>query len=478
MRKDSDFLGEVEISNDVYYGVQTLRAIQNFNISGTTHYEMNEYIQSIALIKKAAALANYDSKALNKEITQAICEACDEIIEGKHSSSFPIDVIQGGGGTSSNMNVNEVVACRANEILTGTKSYSKIHPNTHVNMGQSTNDVIPSAMKIATYKNLEQLLIPLEILEKTLIDRQKKYENILRLGRTCIQDALPMTFGQYFSGYVSFVQRMQKKVKNLLEECLELPLGATAIGTSLSVQPGYLNNVYKYLQSESKIEFKKEENFFDGLQNADLYIEVSATLKRIATTLSKIATDFRILSSGPKAGFQELNLPAVQPGSSIMPGKVNPVIPELVNQLAYQVCGNDMTISMAVEGGELDLNVWEPIIIKNLSESFRLLNNGIRIFSEKCIANLTPNKKISTKYASDTLALSTTISAIFGYKTGTLVARKAFNEEKTIKEVVLELELLSKEETEEVLDPFNMTNEQISSNMILKYQKIYNKVEC
>ncbi|QKF81540.1 aspartate ammonia-lyase [Halarcobacter ebronensis] len=477
MRKDSDFLGEVEISNDVYYGVQTLRAMQNFNVSGLSHYEMNEYIQSIALIKKAAALANYDSKALNKEIKEAICEACDEIIKGKHSSSFPIDVIQGGGGTSSNMNVNEVVACRANEILTGIKSYSKVHPNTDVNMGQSTNDVIPSAMKIATYKNLDQLLEPLDILEKTLKNRQKKYENILRLGRTCLQDALPMTFGQYFSGYISFVQRMKKKVENLKKECLELPLGATAIGTSLSVQPKYLENIYKHLKKESNINFRKEENFFDGLQNADLYIEISATLKRVATTLSKMATDFRILSSGPKAGFQEINLPAVQPGSSIMPGKVNPVIPELINQIAYQVCGNDMTISMAVEGGELDLNVWEPIIIKNLSESFRLLNNGIRIFSKKCIANLTPNKEISTKYALDTFALSTTISAIFGYKTGTLVSRKAFNEKKTIKDVVLELKLLTQEEAKEVLDPYNMIDEQISSNMILKYQKIYNKLE-
>lgn len=473
MRKDSDFLGEVEIDDSVYYGVQTLRAMQNFDVSGVSHYEMNEYIQSAALIKKAAALANCECGALDCEISEVICKAADEVIEGKLANSFPIDVFQGGGGTSTNMNVNEVIACRANEILTGEKSYSKVHPNTHVNMGQSTNDVIPAAMKIASYKNLLALVKPLTLLEDTLIDRQEKYENVLRLGRTCIQDALPMTFGQYFSGYISFVQRMKKKVNVLLHECLELPLGATAIGTSLSTQPNYLENVYKHLKEISGIDFVKEENFFDGLQNADLYIEISGTLKRIGTTLSKMATDFRILSSGPNAGFSELELPAVQPGSSIMPGKVNPVMPELINQIGYQVCGNDMTITMAVEGGELDLNVWEPVIVKNLSESFKLLSNGMNLFSAKCISGLYPNETVSKEYAERTTALSTTISSIFGYKIGTKVARRAFDENRSVKDIVLELELLNAEEAEEVLNPMIMVDPKISAAVITKYQSIY-----
>lgn len=473
MRKDSDFLGEVELLDDVYYGVQTLRAMQNFDVSGVSHYAMSYYIKSVTYIKKAAALANNACGALNQEICNAICMACDEVIEGKHASSFPIDVYQGGGGTSTNMNVNEVIACRANEIITGEKSYSVVHPNTHVNMGQSTNDVIPAAMKIATHHNILSLLKSVIYLKTTLQAKQAEYESVLRLGRTCLQDAVPMTFGQYFSGYVSFTKRMEDKLHTLLEECLELPLGATAIGTSLSVNEGYLSLVYQKLHDVTGTSFKAEENFFDGLQNADFYIEISATLKRIGTTLSKIATDFRILSSGPRAGINELILPSVQPGSSIMPGKVNPVMPELINQIGYQVCGNDTAITMAVEGGELDLNVWEPVIIKNLSESFRLLDNGIKLFCDKCISALAPNVEICHNYASNSTALSTTISSIFGYKVGTKVARKAFDENKSVKTVVLELGLLSEDEANEVLDPMLMVTPEASSSIIHKYKMKY-----
>ena len=473
MRKDSDFLGEVDIQDDVYYGVQTLRAMQNFDVSGVSHYEMGHYIKSIAYIKKAAALANLSCGALSKEISDAICQACDEVIEGKHASSFPIDVFQGGGGTSTNMNVNEVIACRANEIITGEKSYSVVHPNTHVNMGQSTNDVIPAAMKVAAYQSLLSLKHSVSDFKNTLQKKQSEYQDVLRLGRTCLQDAVPMTFGQYFSGYVSFMERMEHKIDTLLLECLELPLGATAIGTSLSVNDGYLSEVYQTLHTTTNIPFKAEENFFDGLQNADFYIEISATLKRLGATLSKMATDFRILSSGPRAGINELTLPSVQPGSSIMPGKVNPVMPELINQIGYQVCGNDVAITMAVEGGELDLNVWEPVIIKNLSESFRLLEKGMKLFGDKCVEGLIPNAEICHEYASKSTALSTTISAIFGYKIGTKVARKAFDENKSVKEVVLELGILGEEEANEVLDPMIMVTPEASSAVIQKYRTIY-----
>lgn len=369
MRKDSDFLGEVELEDSVYYGVQTLRAMRNFAVSGASHYDVEGYIQSVALVKKAAAIANFRCGALSEEVCSAICKAADEIIAGGLSENFPIDAFQGGGGTSTNMNANEVIACRANEILIGAKGYERVHPNDHVNMGQSTNDVIPAALKIAARGYLQNLLAALAGLEKSFAALQNKYQNAIRLGRTCLQDAVPMSFGQYFSGYVSFTKRAQARARNLMDSCLELPLGATAVGTSLSVKEGYLDAVYTALGEITGAKFKREENFFDGLQNADIYVEISAFFKSVAVFLSKVATDFRILSSGPRAGINELVLPSVQPGSSIMPGKVNPVIPELVNQIAYQVCGNDVVIGMSVEGGELDLNVWEPVIIKNLSES-------------------------------------------------------------------------------------------------------------
>ncbi|PPB72758.1 aspartate ammonia-lyase [Campylobacter hyointestinalis] len=473
MRKDSDFLGEVEIEDSVYYGVQTLRATQNFAVSGVSHYEMQNYIKSVALIKKAAALANHTCGALSAKICEAICKASDEVIDGKFANSFPIDVFQGGGGTSTNMNLNEVIACRANEILTGEKSYSVIHPNTHVNMGQSTNDVIPAAMKMTAYKNLETLLKSVKYFTKILTDKKDEYADVLRLGRTCLQDAVPMTFGQYFGGYVGFMKRMEDKIHILMDECLELPLGATAIGTSLSVNDGYLDEIYEKLYEISGVKFRSETNFFDGLANADFYISLSATLKRIATTLSKMATDFRILSSGPRAGINELTIPAVQPGSSIMPGKVNPVMPELINQIGYQICGNDMAITMAVEGGELDLNVWEPVIIKNLCESFKLLENGLVLFADKCVKDLAPNIEICKAYASNSTALSTTISSIFGYKVGTKVARKAFDENKSVKDVVLELGILNKEQADEVLDPMVMISPKRSSAVIKKYKEIY-----
>lgn len=473
MRKDSDFLGECELEDSVYYGVQTLRAMRNFAVSGVSHYEMNEYIKSVAYIKKAAVLANHECGAISEQICEAVCKAADEVVAGKLGENFPIDVFQGGGGTSTNMNVNEVIACRANELITGKKGYDIVHPNTHVNMGQSTNDVIPAAMKMSVHANLSKLGQSLKHFEAALSKKQKEHENALRVGRTCLQDAVPMTFGQYFSGYVSFVKRMETKFKTLLDEASELPLGATAIGTSLSVHEGYLSKVYEKLNLVTGKKFKMEENLFDGLQNADFYIEISANLKRLATTLSKIATDFRILSSGPRAGINELNLPAVQPGSSIMPGKVNPVIPELINQIGYQICGNDVAITMAVEGGELDLNVWEPVIIKNLCESFKLLQNGLIIFADKCIDGLEPNEQICAKFANDSTALSTIISSIFGYKVGTKVARKAFEEDKSVKEVVLELKILKPDEADEVLDPFVMIYPQKSASIIKKYKKLY-----
>ena len=476
MRKEKDALGEMLIPKEVYYGIQTERARHNFNVSGQTTEAFPKYIWSIAAIKKAAALANKEIGALQAEVADAICQAADEILEGKKYHEFPIDVFQGGGGTSTNMNANEVIANRANEIITGCKGYKKVHPNTHVNMGQSTNDVIPSAMKMATYLYLEELIEESKKLEESLNEKKDEFKNVVKLGRTCLQDAVPITLGQEFSGYAHFLHRQIGRLVEIKSKCVDIPLGATAVGTELSTFTGYTKSVYSHLSKISCIPVTKEENFFDGLQNGDIYIEVSSVLKSLATGLSKIATDFRILSSGPRAGFNEIELPAVQPGSSIMPGKVNPVMPELVNQICYQICGNDVAITMAVEGGELDLNVWEPVIIKCLFESCRLLNDSIPLFVQKCIKGIKVNEKVCKKYAESSIALSTVIASLFGYKTGSMVAKKAADENKTIKEVVLELGILTKEEAEKYLDPMFLTNPEKSAE-ILKNAYISNKEE-
>lgn len=476
MRKEKDALGEMFIPKEVYYGIQTERARQNFNVSGQTTEAFPKYIWSIAAIKKAAALANKEIGALDAEVADAISQAADEILEGKKYHEFPIDVFQGGGGTSTNMNANEVIANRANEIITGSKGYDQVHPNTHVNMGQSTNDVIPAAMKMAAYLYLEDLIEESKKLEQAFKEKEEEFEHVVKLGRTCLQDAVPLTLGQEFGGYVHFVRRQIEKLEVVKCKCLDIPLGATAVGTELSTFTGYSKSVYAHLPEISGIPVKKEENFFDGLQNGDIYIEASGVIKSLATGLSKIATDLRILSSGPRAGFNEIELPAVQPGSSIMPGKVNPVMPELMNQIGYQVCGNDVAITMAVEGGELDLNVWEPVIIKCLFESCRLLINSIPLFVQKCIKGIKANEEVCRKYAESSIALSTVIASLFGYKTGSMVAKKAADENKTIKEVVLELGILSHEEVEKYLDPMFLTNPEKSAE-ILKKAYISNKEE-
>lgn len=466
MREEQDSIGVMSLSDNVYYGVQTERARQNFDISSQTAASFTKFIWAVAVIKKSAAIANREIGALETHIADAICLAADEVISGKMDSEFPINVFQGGGGTSTNMNMNEVLANRANEILTGHKGYDTVHPNTHVNMGQSTNDVIPAAMKIACRFYLEEMIESIDIVEKALIEKREEFKSIVKLGRTCLQDALPVTLGQEFGGYVSFVIRRKNKIQALLEDCLALPLGATAVGTGLSTMPGYIEHVYTHLSKITGRDFCVEDNLFDGLQNADIYIDVSAAIKGLATGLSKIATDFRMLSSGPKAGFNEIILPSVQPGSSIMPGKVNPVIPELINQICYQVCGYDTTITMAVEGGELDLNVWEPVIIKSLFESCGLLTKGMKIFAEKSICGIKANSDVCKKYAESSIALSTIIATLKGYDVGSVVAKKAVKENKTIKEVAIEENIFSKEEAEILLNPINLTDMEKSAKLL------------
>lgn len=475
MRVEEDSIGRKNIPNKAYYGIQSERARENFDVSGLPVAAYPHLIYAMAAIKKAAAIANYQVGGLKKEIANAICQAADEAIEGKYNNQFLMDIFQGGGGTSENMNMNEVLANRANEIITGIKGYDVVHPNTHINMGQSTNDVIPSAMKIACYFYIDELIESVIHLEKSLKKKEEEFGFVVKLGRTCIQDALPVTLGQEFSGYHSLIKRRREQLMIVKEKCKHIPLGATAVGTQLTTLDGYMEKVYPELSKILGFEVCPEENLFDGLQNADIYIEISATLKALATGVSKIATDLRMMSSGPNAGIMEIELPAVQPGSSIMPGKINPVMPELINQICYQICGNDLAVTMSVEGGELDLNVWEPVITKCIAESCTLLTNSLRLFTDKCIEGIRANATICREYCDKSVALSTVVAILFGYPKGSKIAKAAIKQNKTIKEVVIDEGVLTKEQADVLLDPMLMTQADAFRKKIKEYKEVENQ---
>jgi aspartate ammonia-lyase len=466
MRKEIDALGEFFLPDNAYYGVQTERAIRNFSISGQKISHYPKFLWCLAAIKKSAALANQKVGFLKGDIAGAICMAADEIMDGKMKEQFPVDIFQGGGETSANMNMNEVLANRANEILTGQKGYDLVHPNSHVNMCQSTNDVIPSAVKMACYLHLIELESSIGELNAVLRRKTREFKDVVMVARTCLQDAVPITLGQEFSGYLSFIRRQGQEVQKAADSCLDIPLGATAVGTGLGIFPGYKEAVYCYLPEVSGIPVRKDKNFFDGLQNGDVYVRVSAVLKSLATGLAKIAGDFRILSSGPRGGIGEIELPAAQPGSSIMPGKINPVIPEMIMQVCYQVCGHDLSVTMAVEGGELDLNVWESLIMKCLFESCKLLNNSMRLFADRCIAGIKVNRETCLAHAEASIALVTALVPIFGYQMAVNVAQSALAERATIKETVIEMGLLNNEEANELLNPMNLTDSKKYSQLL------------
>lgn len=466
-RIETDSIGSREVPADRYYGIQTMRAKENFDVSGVSCGIYRNYIKALGTIKKAAAMANCRIGALSERQCGAICKAADLVIDGGMDQEFIIDVFQGGGGTSTNMNVNEIIANAANEILTGEKGYAEISPNNHVNMGQSTNDVIPSAIKIALYWEMADVIEAANRLQKALEEKKEKFKDVVKLGRTCIQDALPITLGQEFGGYAAMMGRQKEKAFQAWKQCLTLPLGGTAVGTGMSALEGYHELVFEQLHKLTGVPFVQDKNLFDGLQNADVYIELSAALKSMAVGMAKIAADLRMMSSGPRAGFGEINLPATQPGSSIMPGKVNPVMPELIMQICYQVCGNDMAVTMAANAGELDLNVWEPVFIKNLFESAKLIKNGEKLFEEKCIRGITANRSVCRQYADAGLAVSTVVSSLINYKTGCEVSKKAFAENKTIKEKVLEEKILDEETANQLLDPLMLTDQERSGKLLL-----------
>lgn len=458
MRTDSDLLGTMEVPDSVYYGIHTLRALPIGNISFSKLNQYPEIIRVMAKIKKSCAKANTDIGAMDKEIGKAIEQACDEMQEGKFDDQLTVDMFNGGGAIAINMVVNEIIANRANELLTGRKGYEKVHPNTHVNMCQSTNDVVPSAMKLVSYEASLQLVSAVKKLEEALVEKAAEFKDKVKLGRTCLNDALPITFEQEFSGYASGIKRQRQRIETALEDWLCLTLGGTAIGTGVGTMPGYKEKVYEILREDVNPRIRIEDNLFDGLQNADSYLYLSGLIKCLAVVMSKICYDIKLMGSGPFAGFGELIIPTVQAGSSIMPGKVNPAIPEMIIQVAQQVCGNDTTITMAVEKGELDLNISDQILLKNLLDSISLLTNAIPILIDRCIKDLKVNETKTLKDAEGTTALVTTYSMLHGYKAALKLALESVEQHKTVKEVAVSSGRLSQEKANILFDPILLTD--------------------
>ena len=455
-RMEHDSIGALNVPAEAYYGVQSMRAATNFQI---THRPLHPVlIDSIVMVKKAAAITNEKSGKLDQQIAQAIIQACDEILDGNLRDQFIVDAIQGGAGTSANMNANEVIANRAIEILGGTKGdYSIVHPNDHVNMSQSTNDVIPTAGKITVLKLLPQTIKELEKLEKAMEEKEAEFDDILKMGRTQLQDAVPMRLGQSFGAFAHVLKRDIKRLKNVMDEMKVLNIGATAIGTAINVDSYYLSNISYELSKVTEISLKQADDLIDATQNLDGFVSVSGVLKTCAVDISKISNDLRLMSSGPRTGLSEINLPARQNGSSIMPGKINPVIPEVVSQVAYLIIGHDYTITMAAEAGQLELNAFEPVLFHHLFESIDTLKEAAATLTKHCITGITANKEQCEEYIEKSVGISTALCPYIGYAKSAEIAKKSLKTGISVKDLVLQEGLLKEEELKEILKPEKMT---------------------
>ncbi|KAA9015962.1 aspartate ammonia-lyase [Niallia endozanthoxylica] len=466
VRIEKDFLGEKEIPGHAYYGIQTLRAAENFPI---TNYPLNEeLIRSLAMVKKAAALANMKTKRLYEGLGNAIVQAADEIIEGEFHDQFIVDPIQGGAGTSINMNANEVITNRALEILGKNKGdYTELSPNTHVNMSQSTNDAFPTAIHVSTLKLLESLLETMEYMHDAFQEKAKQFDSVIKMGRTHLQDAVPIRLGQEFEAYRRVLNRDINRIKRTRENLYEINMGATAVGTGLNADPKYIDFIVQYLAEISQLPLKKVEHLVDGTQNTDAYTEVSSALKICMINMSKIANDLRLMASGPRAGLGEISLVPRQPGSSIMPGKVNPVIPEMINQVAFQVIGNDHTISLASEAGQLELNVMEPVLVFNLHQSISIMNNAFRTFTNRCLVSIEANEERLKEYVEKSVGLITAVNPHIGYEVAARIAREAILNGKSVRDLCLQYDVLTEEELDLILDPYEMTHPGIAGAALL-----------
>jgi aspartate ammonia-lyase len=456
-RLEHDLLGEREIPADAYYGVQTLRALENFRITDVTLKSFPIFIKSLAQVKKAAALANNEVGLLNSDICNYICMACDEIIAGHWHDQFLVDMIQGGAGTSTNMNANEVIANRALELAGKRKGeYSFIHPNNHVNLGQSTNDAYPTALRLATLQSLPSLLEALKELRDELHTKAEEFSDVIKMGRTQLQDAVPMTLGQEFEAFSATLGEDVQRLEEGEKLFLELSLGGTAIGTGLNSHPEYTQKAIKNLREITQMDVVSSPNLIEATSDTGAFVLFSGILKRLAVKLSKICNDLRLLSSGPRCGFGDITLPAMQPGSSIMPGKVNPVIPEVVNQVAFQVIGNDLTITLSSEGGQLQLNAFEPVMAFNLFQSVIMLTRAMKTLTKLCIKGTVANRAACRRAVEHSIGLVTALNPIIGYEKSTHIAKEALETGESVFNLVLKYNYLSREKLEDVLKPENM----------------------
>jgi aspartate ammonia-lyase len=451
-RLEHDLLGNYQVPIDAYWGVHTARAVDNFPISGVPIGHYRSLIQALAIVKQAAAKANFALGELEPTIAEAISKACEEVAEGKFDIEFVVDAIQGGAGTSTNMNANEVIANRAIEHLGGSKGeYSIVHPLNHVNMSQSTNDVYPTALKLALIIEIGELLKAMTHLQDAYQAKADEFRDVIKMGRTQLQDAVPMTLGQEFATFSRMTMEDIQRLKEVLPLLREINLGGTAIGTGLNTPPGYSEKVCAILSEISGFEFVVAEDMVEATQDAGVFVMVSGVLKRIAVKLSKTSNDLRLLSSGPRAGLDEINLPPRQAGSSIMPGKVNPVIPEVVNQIAFAVIGYDVTVTMAAEAGQLQLNAFEPIMCRALMMSITQLRQGCYVLADACVSGITANVEKLRLSVEQSIGLVTAISPVLGYENATIVAQKALADGTSVREVVLELGLMTEAQFDELL---------------------------
>lgn len=458
-RKEHDFIGELEISDDVYYGIQTFRAMENFDITKERLSNFPVFVKALAQVKKAVALANLELNLLDENIKNAIVYACDRIIAGDFLDQFVVDMIQGGAGTSTNMNVNEVVANVALEYMGHKKGeYEYCHPNDHVNLSQSTNDAYPTALRLALYERLFDLIESMQILKASFESKAKEFAHILKMGRTQLQDAVPMTLGQEFQTFAVMLGEDMQRVKEAQDLVREINLGGTAIGTGINSHPDYPKIVEKKLQEVTNRPFVTATDLIEATQDTGAYVQVSGVLKRVATKISKICNDLRLLSSGPRAGLNEINLPKMQPGSSIMPGKVNPVIPEVVNQVCFSVIGNDITITLASEAGQLQLNVFEPVIAYSLFNSIVRMKRACITLAQKCVDGITANEEVCRDFVFHSIGIVTALNPYIGYENSAKIAKEALQTGKSVYDLTLEHKLLSKEELDEIFKPQNMLN--------------------
>ncbi|MFV5702801.1 aspartate ammonia-lyase [Flavobacterium sp. XS2P12] len=456
-RIENDLLGDLNVPINAYYGVQTQRAIENFHISGVKLSQFPEFVKGLAYVKWAAAETNFALGLLDEKLKNAIIQAAKEVIAGQFNDEFPIDMIQGGAGTSTNMNINEVLANRALEIMGYQKGeYQYCSPNDHVNLSQSTNDAYPTSIKLAAINSNIQLI---EHLKKLILSFRRKgveFKHVLKMGRTQLQDAVPMTMGQEFEAYAATLEEEIDRLSQNSALFFEINMGATAIGTGLNAAPGYAKLCAENLAKITGLPFVSAPNLIEATSDTGSYVIYSSALKRMAIKISKICNDLRLLSSGPRCGLNEINLPPMQPGSSIMPGKVNPVIPEVMNQVCFRVIGNDLTVTMAAEAGQLQLNVMEPVLTYAIMESMALLSNGMDTLATKCIDGITANEAHCRDMVLHSIGIVTALNPYIGYKNSTKIAKEALETGKSVYNLVLEHNLLSKEKLDDILNPENM----------------------